>query len=62
MSKPRKKPKWREVRNPKADRCYWVVIDIEKGLCHFFNTEKEAFEYSSFHNIPDCDVYFENHD
>ena len=53
------KPRWREVKNPKADQEYWCVIDGD--LIHFFRTEAEAFEYSSWHNIPDKNVFNECH-
>ena len=56
------KPKWREVKQPKADVCYLCVIDDARGTIHFFKTRSEAFEYSSWHNIPDCNVYEESDD
>ena len=50
---------WHEVKNPKPDIEYWVVYNPQDELPHYFKTEKEAFEYSSWNYIPDINVFKE---
>ena len=43
------KPRWREVKDPKPDIEYWVVIDESQSMPHYFTNEKYANAYAEAH-------------
>lgn len=47
---------YQEVLNPKQGVEYWVVYNPKDETYHYFKTEKEAYEYSSWHDILDVNV------
>lgn len=40
------KPRWREVKDPKPDKEYWVVVDEWAVMPHYFTSEKYARAYA----------------
>lgn len=51
-----KRKYWKEIKNPKQDYEYWKVYDPQTKQIHYFDTEKDAFEFSSWNNIKDIYV------
>ena len=43
------KPRWREVKDPKPDIEYWVVVDESQSMPHYFTNEKYANAYAEAH-------------
>ena len=50
---------WKEIKNPKQDKEYWVVFNPQEQMTHYFETKEMAFEYSSWNNIQDINVFKE---
>ena len=50
---------WKEIKNPKQDKEYWVVFNPQDKMTHYFETKEMAFEYSSWNNIQDINVFRE---
>ena len=56
-----KKVYWKEIFNLKSDYEYWVVFNPKDESYHYFEDQFNAFEYSSWNNIPDINVFQESH-
>ena len=41
--------KFNEVDNPKQDIEYWVVLDEENIIPHYFKTEKDARNFAEYY-------------
>lgn len=44
-----KKPRFYEVNNPKQDVEYWVVVDEQTELPHYFKTKEQAQAYADYY-------------
>lgn len=45
------KNKWHEIEYPKNDIEYWVVVDEENDMPHYFKSEQHAREYANHYGF-----------
>lgn len=41
--------RFKEVNNPKQDIEYWVVVDEQEEMPHYFKTKEDAQNYADFY-------------